>query len=631
LTEASSKKIIIRAKHTMTHFGVLLALASIIGISSVISRFSKQEFALSFLYAQIGIALGLYIGGLLQSLDFTCTVVRIIGWIFFAVVSLPALLAKMGAAKKHANLFLLVVIPAFYLLTLTPNYYSFASVDDYSHWGSISRNIALYDRFVISSDPINVKDYPPGLAVIHYFYTSIAGYRDNLALFAQGVFVFSCFAIFFLQLDRFSKEFRTSAFYLLLLTSLSLSWIFFLGLHTLWADLPLGMLFGIVLVLFFTQDDLGKGKILKLAPFFLFMPLVKQMGLIFLMISVLILVIDLIFTRVRFAMREIIVLVTIFLLAIAIDFSWRIYLAHSGIQRTFQANFGLIEVIKSFLPSYASTRQKLTFEAFTHYFFGQISSTTYWVLLTFLSAIAAYSSSHPKVRHFVLVRIGAGYLGLILYLSLLLVLYMFSFSEFESVRVASIGRYTKTYLLGLLIAFGGLFFVNAISCETWRWKKQWIGVMAFLFIAPNIGRVVNDLATSAGGAESRLGTVKIRSEASRVAELTNSTAKIYFIWSEGSNDESVVFNYGVFPRFSNKSCSSVRPKNVTIDTNDPWSCSMDLKQFATRIADYDYLYVGKVSEELRNSFFLPMGINKISAGELYSISGEPGNILLEKL
>jgi hypothetical protein len=58
---------------------------------------------------------------------------------------------------------------------------------------------------------------------------------------------------------------------------------------------------------------------------------------------------------------------------------------------------------------------------------------------------------------------------------------------------------------------------------------------------------------------------------------------------------------------------------------------MDLKQFATRIADYDYLYVGKVSEELRNSFFLPMGINEISAGELYSISGEPGNIRLEKL
>jgi hypothetical protein len=251
-------------------------------------------------------------------------------------------------------------------------------------------------------------------------------------------------------------------------------------------------------------------------------------------------------------------------------------------------------------------------------------------LLTFVSAIAAYSSSHSKVRHLVLVRIGAGYLGLTIYLALLLVLYMFSFSEFEGVRVASIDRYTKTYLLGLLIAFGGLFFVNAITGETWRWKKLWIGAIAFLFIAPNIGRVVVDLATSVGSKKSRLGAVKIRSEASRVAELTSSTAKIYFIWSDGSNDESVIFNYGVFPRFSNRSCSSIRPKHVMIDANDPWSCSMDLKQFATRIADYDYLYVGKISEELRNSFFLPMGINEISAGELYSISGEPGNIILEK-
>lgn len=70
---------------------------------------------------------------------------------------------------------------------------------------------------------------------------------------------------------------------------------------------------------------------------------------------------------------------------------------------------------------------------------------------------------------------------------------------------------------------------------------------------------------------------------------------------------------------------------MTIDANDPWSCSMDYKQFATRVADYDYLYVGKISEELITSFFLPMGINEISAGELYSISGEPGNISLEKL
>jgi hypothetical protein len=615
----------------MTHFGVLLTLASIIGISSLISRFSKQEFALSFLHAQIGIVFGLYIGGLLQALEFTCTVIRVIGWMSFALVSLPALLANMGAAKKHANLFLLVVVPAFYLQTLTPNYYSFASVDDYSHWASISRSIALYGRFVVSSDPIGVKDYPPGLAVIHCFYTSIAGYRDNLVLFAQGVFVFSCFAILFMQLDRVSKELRSAAFYLLLLTSLSLSWIFFLGLHTLWADLPLGLLFGIALVLFFTHDDLDSGRILKLAPLVLFMPLVKQIGLIFLIIFVLILLIDVVYKRARFATREVIVLSTILLLGIAIDSSWKFYLAHSGIQRTFQTNFGIIEIVKAFLPAYASTRQKLTFEAFTHHFFGKISFTTYWILLTFVSAIAAYSSSHPKVRHLVLVRIGAGYLGLTMYLALLLVLYMFSFSEFEGVRVASIDRYTKTYLLGLLIAFGGLFFVNAITSETWRWKKLWIGIMAFLFIAPNIGRVVGDLAKSAGGKESRLGAVKIRSEANRVAGLTNSTAKIYFIWSEGSNDESVIFNYGIFPRFSNRSCSSIRPKDVVIDSNDPWSCSMDFKQFSSRIADYDYLYVGRVSEELRNSFFLPMGVNKISAGELYSISGEPGNISLEKL
>ena len=58
---------------------------------------------------------------------------------------------------------------------------------------------------------------------------------------------------------------------------------------------------------------------------------------------------------------------------------------------------------------------------------------------------------------------------------------------------------------------------------------------------------------------------------------------------------------------------------------------MDFEQFQSKIADYDYLFVGKVSDDLRDSFFLPMGVNEISAGDFFSISGVPGSLKLKKL
>ena len=307
----------------MGHVEVLLVLLSLSGIASLISRVSRQAVAFSFLYAHIAVCFTLYFGGLFHTLALTAEVVRIIGWVSFATLSLPALIANPGVIKRHANLFLLIILTAFYLQTLTPSYYSFAIVDDYSHWGAVSRSMALNDRFVISSDLIGVKDYPPGLANIHYLYTSLVGYRDSLTLFAQGLFVYACLAVPFQALDRVSGEFRPWPFLLLFLSSLSLTWIFFLGLHALWADLPLGLLFGPVLWIYFSSDDPIETRVSKLAPMLLCMVLIKQMGLVFVAIAVLIMLVNVVFTSKNRMAREVIIVVLLIIVAIAIDSTWK--------------------------------------------------------------------------------------------------------------------------------------------------------------------------------------------------------------------------------------------------------------------------------------------------------------------
>lgn len=615
----------------MNHVEVLLVLMSLFGMASLISRLSRQGLALSFLYAHIAVCFTLYFGGLVHSLALTAEVVRLIGWVSFATLSLPALIANPGAIKRHANAFLFIMLTAFYLQTLTPNYYSFAIVDDYNHWGAVSRIMALYDRFVISSDPISVKDYPPGLANIHYLYTSLVGYRDSLTLFAQGVFVYACLAIPFQMLDRPSGDFRPWAFSLLLLSSLSLTWIFFLGLHTLWADLPLGLLFGLALWVYFSSEDPNISRLLKLAPLLLCMVLMKQMGLVFVALAALILLVDIVFASKKSMIRGAMLIAMLVIVAIVIDSAWKGYLREQGIQRTFQSNFDVIEVFKAFIPAYSTIRQKITIEVFINHFFAKTHFTTYWIILSLVAALGAYKSSPNEKKRSMLFNIGAGYAGLFLYLALLLVLYMFSFSEFEGTRVASLNRYTNTYLLGLLVGFGGVFATNAVSGTIWAAKKRWIGVMAFLFIAPHIGRAVNDMVNSYAGASPRYEAVQIRLQADRVNALTGNDARIYYLWAGGSNDESVIFNYGIYPRTSNRTCSNIRPKGVKIDVSDPWACSIDLGQFEAQLANYDYIFIGRSSEEFKTPFLEPYGVNESATGDLFAITGKPSAIRFQKL
>ena len=615
----------------MGHLEVILVLLSLSGIASLISRVFRQSFALSFLYAHIAVCFTLHFGGLLQTLASTTEVIRIIGWVLFVTMGLPAFLTNLGATKKHANIFLFVAITTFYLQTLAPNYYSFTSVDDYSHWGAMSRTLAIHDRFVVPSDPIGVKDYPPGLAVIHYLYTSFAGYRDSLTLFAQGVFVYACLAIPFHVLDRNSSRFNLSAFIIFSLSFISLSWIFSSGLHTLQADLPLGLLFGLALWIFFSNDGAKTSRIIKLVPLLLFMVLVKQIGLVFVVIAALVMATNIFLTTSKNKARESALVLAILIFAVAIDLTWKAYLGYHGMQRTFQSNFSMIEVLNAFIPTYSSVRQKITIDVFIHHFFGKWHFTNYWIFLTIVAAVGAYQSSSAEEKRSVLLNICTAYAGLLLYLSLLLVLYMFSFSEFEGTRLASINRYTNTYLLGLLVGFGGVFAGNIASGTIVKVRREWIWAIALLFIAPYGGRAVLDITRSYAGLGSHNVAVQIRLKADRVNEVTPTDSRIYFLWAGGSSDESVIFNYSVYPRTSNTSCSSIRLEGGDMDVSAPWACSMNLKQFGDRLADYDYLFVGRSSEELDASLLRPYGINDNPTGHLFSITGKPSSIRFQKV
>ncbi len=615
----------------MVHLHVALTLVSIIGVALLVARLAKFPFALSFLYSHIFITLICFVGGLFQLMEVTAEVLRFFGVGLFFILSVPLAFSGELKTPRFSVVFLLCFISLFYVQTLSPSYASFHSVDDYHHWGQMGRFMTWNDRFLISTDHIGLKDYPPGLPLIQYFYTNFTGYQANLSLFSQGAFNLSLLAFPLVLIDQRFKKFNLSFFSLVSLLCLSLSFMFGHGFHTLQADLSLGLLFGTSLLLYFSSTQKNWRRILVAMPLLLMLPLVKQIGLVFFCIALAIIFAEMLFIRGGFDKRAAAALVFIFSAGLGLETAWRNYLQDVGISRNFEAKFSFLEALKAFNPVYASEHQTSVLSAFLKYFFLETHKSTYWLLLVFLTLVATYLLSDSTNRRALSIRALASGVGFVMYLTLLALLYMFSFSEWEAVRLASIARYTNTYLLGLLICFGGMFIVSVSNDMSLLRKRLWIGSLIFLFMMPNIGRVVRDIYESVSWRESKHGFVGLSREAQRVSALTPMDAKIYFLWSDGTNDPSVVFSYGVFPRHSSTSCSNLRAKDTPAAADDPWSCAMDTDDFSRKISGYDYLYIGRTSETLKKSFFSPLGVKEIQAGDLFSIVKGLGTITLRKI
>jgi hypothetical protein len=199
------------------------------------------------------------------------------------------------------------------------------------------------------------------------------------------------------------------------------------------------------------------------------------------------------------------------------------------------------------------------------------------------------------------------YAFFLVYITVLLLLYLFSFGDYEGPRLASIDRYTITYILGILVFVGGTL-ININSGEKTKIYKIFLVTIAILIILPNLGRIVID-AARVGLNTSPVHTAgKISTLSKYVNHKTPENAKIYIIWSDGSNDEGVIFSYYLMPRKNNSDCIFIKPPQSLKSKDDAWSCPLTIEQFKGKISSYDYLFLANPSEEFINFYAENLGI-----------------------
>lgn len=608
----------------MQHLQILLSLLSIIGYGISIDEKYKFKPALSLIYAAIGIGVLLYFSALTGFLEPTVVVLRYIGIGCFGYY---LIFRNKGLIYFFRSLFYFIFsLVSFYIISCSESYITFSFIDDYSHWGRMTKLITENNRLIQASDPIGVRDYPPITSLLHYFFTYFSGYTERITIFANAVVVFLMINFAVEKSLNTSSKIISGMF---ILATYSLIWIFGEGFHCLWADLILGISFGISILVYSLNKKVDKlNALLSCFPILVMMILIKQIGILFAFFVLAIIATDYLSEKKQLFKKYLIFLFCILLL-IFVNQTWKIYLEYQHIDRVFTANITFIDLNNAFNPHTATERQSLTISRFVDYVFLSHHLTTYWFFISVLSVMAIRKLSSTNANPFEYsIHINL-FLTYFVYLFVLLILYMVSFSEWEGVRLASISRYILTFSLGMSIFYLGLLSHLIKPVFNQSIGNKLLISLVFLYIFPNLGRILNDLSNINSFEHTNKEIQKIRHIATISKDIVSNDSKVYFIWSNGSNDESVIFNYFMLPTTSNLNCSYIEPENIKSSPEKPWICKINQEEFIEKIRYYDYLILANPSDAFVEYFLAKYNINNFNRQSVYSISWSNGELHLD--
>lgn len=617
--------------------GIVAALLAILGYALCINRLVKWPLESSLLFVCASLICLLYFAGLLGFLQITAQASLGVGVLLFLEgVLFQRRNKSIAQSVSPGMVFFVLSTIGLWILAHTEYYSNFVFVDDFSHWGRVSKIIAENDRLIISSDAVWFPDYTPGMALFDYLFFQISKFSASQAMFAHGVFIFAAFAQLF---SIFSRPVNKYAFFGISIFIYSLIYFFGLGLHTLSVDLIVGVVFGVALFGYLADRDNGwLASVIRLVPMVMVLPLLKLIGILFSFVIVGVVACDILLSSIggRQKIKLFLATLLLFVACIFTYVSWGTHVKNMGIQKSFNAEIPLSEVVKAFNSESATERQKTTIEHFARSVFfphaeSKISRNYYWLALCLAFVWLIWHMGGDYKSWVKLVPFAVLFCGFCAYLTVLLVLYIFSFSAYDGLRLASFERYVNTYLIGVLIVLFGVSSSQYFKAK--RDKATTISLIAIglLVMLPilkeELPYVRQALKGELLGQQDR-DFEKVTKYWKVIEGRVPLKSRIYFVWQGSDGTENTIFNYGMMVRGSNRGCWSVGEPYAE---SDVWTCRMTTSEFEQALKEYDYLLVAHADKKFADEFSSLFGSKRVQDGELFKIIKETGHLSFRKI
>lgn len=463
--------------------GALIGALIVIVFAAFIAYFSKRRIEDTVFISFALISFTLYIFGMLGTLMAGVFMTGVAALVCLIVMAVHFSIDKNKVQLKVKTLSEYVFTPGlavfvflalfFVVLNYGREYYL---NDEFSHWGLSIKNMFALDKLhCVPESSDTFKDYPPFASLICYFWSAVTGsFNESYTFTGMGLLMFSCLLPFF---KRFSfKEKKTL---ILLPAALTLCFLFTISFKLsaftiLAVDTLIALISVYVFLLYFDMRHAGNKKdmisgIVFIAVAVAALALTKSIAIGFCIFAVILIAVDtLFFEKKRSVWMKLSVVFVPTVSFVLANVSWNAVLKfsdfvaeESGVSTTLKNLYQMIFNTDTLIPYRKQTVDSFIDAAFEGRFAFGISLFVIFIILLLCSAfliIAVRKDRKKVVRYSVITLLQI--VGLILYLKAILYTYVYKFTEYEAVTLASYERYIGTFLTFWLLVIAVLYFVE---------------------------------------------------------------------------------------------------------------------------------------------------------------------------
>ena len=554
---------------------------------------------------------------------FLCGILGILKQGIFLVLILSAILwgysifflFKQKSWREFGNSFgtpaLCIFIAAYIVLTYTNYGMMAASWDEFSHWADIVKAMVSIDDF--GTNPLAqsmFQSYPPGMALFQYFFQKVYLLLNKGELFSEWRLYFS-YQIFFLSFllpflrkltfKNISVKSIFNMFIAAVLCCFGPMLIFEDIYIIILIDAFLGLIAGTGMAMIFVREDKDWSYDAYILLNISMLILAKDAGMLFAIFILITYVLDNIFFRTAGKEKKIFCGVLGVFALLLPKMLWSYNIKSNSASVAFSNKVDAVALFKVIFgidkTSYRVEVVKNFFEGlFTRCFEISVLNIKIPYIILYVVLIMAcygtyrkykkwstgYSRSRKLVLNLLIVEAVVYVLGLC-------VTYMFKFTEYEAVRIASFERYMHIMLEGIVV-FLILLIVHYILNNQ---NQKYFGVCVLCIVLALLPwGMIKDVAmrtTVTNTINTRARYIPIIEQVEKIAAETGKELRISVISQESAGYDRLILRYSLRP---NKIVGSESIGEAFYD-GDIWTVEKNAEQWQEEIvnnADYVALY-----------------------------------------
>ena len=590
-------------------------LANLIIASCITIKFKfKQEN--SILMTFLSITLLIYILGLLNIMKYALYIVAILDILGIVYIIYSAIKHKVKWSEIFTLATVIYICVTIILGAILKNT-NFTQWDEFSHWGPNLKAMVANDLLWSNNkwDGIHVV-YQPLAGIIEYWFCKLnGGFSESISYIAINVAICTLLLPILKNLQYNFKDVIKAIVFVF--SVYCIIFIFGFSLTSIYIDLILGIMFAIGMYVA-TNGKRIENKIL-LVLILIAMAELKTTGMLFDGIILIVLffrkVIEPIITDKKITKQTWISFLKIILIlaAILVSYtSWNIYCKKNDrvLDKRHDNNFVAEIDIKEFVKAvfqYNCNDEKLKSISISFYkalndkeIISGFKTSTCIKILTVLDIIMIMmyvKSKQSEEKKNILIQGLAFNIGFVLYCLLLMVTFMFAFTDAEGMSLASFERYMATYFITWILNIIGLFFE-----KTHKENNSSLTVIIIIGLICLYGSNIETLVHPVNKNNSSIPEY-IQEKADIVKEVLNSNDKVYVIFQKpGYSADPFMFRYCISPIVMNLMDEYSLGKLES--PKDTLTYNITEKEWEQKLIDenYDYVFILRSDEEFKETY-----------------------------